>query len=100
MSLKGLFPAVSGPQTFSQDDVLKFVAEFVVCNDQQSLAIASKPTFQNCLAAMQPASTKADLPSTHDVSNYVHNKFVLFIKKLKDELQVMSFNAVFIFLPF
>ncbi|KAF9226875.1 hypothetical protein BS17DRAFT_697130 [Gyrodon lividus] len=100
MSLKGLFPAVSAPQAFSRDNVLKSMAEFVVCNDQQSLAIASKPTFRNCLAAMRPASTKADLPSTHDISTYVHNKFILFIKKLKDELQVMSFNAVFIFLPF
>ncbi|KIK81830.1 hypothetical protein PAXRUDRAFT_53714, partial [Paxillus rubicundulus Ve08.2h10] len=42
---------------------------------------------------MQPAITKTDLPLTHDISTYVHNEFIFFIKKLKDKLQAMSFNA-------
>ncbi|KAF9235201.1 hypothetical protein BU15DRAFT_37058, partial [Melanogaster broomeanus] len=71
---------------FSRDDVLKTVAEFVVCDDQ-SLLMVDKPAFRNCLVAMQPAATRADLPSTHDISTFIHNAFISFINDLKSEIQ-------------
>ncbi|KAF9226197.1 hypothetical protein BS17DRAFT_697756, partial [Gyrodon lividus] len=80
------FTKVDGPHVFSRD-VLKSVAEFVVCDDQ-SLAVASKSTFQNCLVAMKPTAENADLPSMHDVSTYIHNSFIEFLGTLKSDLQV------------
>ncbi|KAG1906590.1 uncharacterized protein F5891DRAFT_975363 [Suillus fuscotomentosus] len=66
----------------SREDVLRTVAEFVVCDDQ-SLIIADKPAFRNCLVVMQPNAILADIPSTHDVLAYIHNAFIEFIKGLK-----------------
>ena len=34
-------------------------------------------------------STAADLPSTYDVSTYIHNAFVKFLDKLKGRIQVI-----------
>ncbi|KAG2065558.1 hypothetical protein BDR04DRAFT_1032455, partial [Suillus decipiens] len=73
--------------------VLHAVAEFVVCDDQ-SLAVADKVTFRNCLVAMRPSSTKLDLPSTHDVMTYVHNSFIDFFSKLKSDIQVHFFFQI------
>lgn len=44
---------------------------------------------------MRPNATKADIPSSHDISTFVHNEFVDFIKQLKEEIQVSR-----IFSPF
>ncbi|KIK75895.1 hypothetical protein PAXRUDRAFT_96224, partial [Paxillus rubicundulus Ve08.2h10] len=68
------FQKVEKPQGFSRQNVLHAVAEFVVCDDQ-SLAVANNTGFRNTLVAMQPTATQADLPSTHDVSTYIHNMF-------------------------
>ncbi|KAF8443722.1 hypothetical protein L210DRAFT_861964 [Boletus edulis BED1] len=84
-----MFYCVAGPRSFSREEVLKCVAQFVVCNDQ-SLAVADNAAFRNCLVAMWPNTTKADIPSTHDISVYVHNEFIDFIKQLKVEIQVSS----------
>ncbi|KIM68362.1 hypothetical protein SCLCIDRAFT_74820, partial [Scleroderma citrinum Foug A] len=75
------------PHAFSREVVLKRVAEFVVCDDQ-SLALASKATFRNCLVAMRPSAIQLDLPMTHDICMYIHNAFVDLLKDLKDNIQV------------
>ncbi|KAG2754231.1 hypothetical protein P692DRAFT_20721124 [Suillus brevipes Sb2] len=72
---------------FSRNDVLRTVAEFVVCDDQ-SLAVVNKATFRNCLVAMRPSATKADIPSTHDITVFIHNSFLDFFKQIKSEIQV------------
>lgn len=54
----------------------------------QSLAVANKVTFRNCLVAMRPSATKVDLPTTHDITTYIHNAFISFMQDLKIELQV------------
>lgn len=56
----------------------------------QSLCVADKASFHNCLVAMRPNATKAILPSTHDVTTYIHNAFSAFINSLRDELQVST----------
>ncbi|KAG1859619.1 hypothetical protein DFJ58DRAFT_609671, partial [Suillus subalutaceus] len=67
---------------FSRDSVLCAVAEFIVCDDQ-SLAVANKTTFRNCLVTMRPASTTAELPLTHDITTYIHNAFIKLIESVK-----------------
>jgi hypothetical protein len=39
---------------------------------------------------MRPNSNKADIPTTHAVTSYIHNQFVEFIDKLKETIQVSS----------
>ncbi|KAG9310553.1 hypothetical protein JVU11DRAFT_9102 [Chiua virens] len=88
-----MFQCAPGPCSFSREDVLRRVAQFIVCDDQ-SLAVADKAAFRNCLVAMQPNATKADIPSTHDVSTFVHNEFINFIKQLKVEIQLPSTGRI------
>ena len=38
----------------------------------QSLSVVDKATFQNCLVAMRPRATKADIPSTHNITTFIH----------------------------
>ena len=40
--------------------------------------------------AMRPAATKADIPSAHDVSTFIHNSFIDFFQRLKINIQVSS----------
>ncbi|KAG1778616.1 hypothetical protein EV702DRAFT_967569 [Suillus placidus] len=82
-----MFQGTRTPQEFSKDEVLCAVAEFVVCDDQ-SLAVVNKASFRNCLVAMRPAATKVDIPSMHNVTNYIHNSFVKFFAKFKLDMQV------------
>ena len=56
----------------------------------QPLVIANKASFRNCLVAMRPAATKADIPSAHDVSTFIHNSFIDFFQRLKTNIQVSS----------
>ena len=37
---------------------------------------------------MRPNTMKGDLPSVHDISNYINNKFIKFLKELKATIQV------------
>ncbi|KIK95567.1 hypothetical protein PAXRUDRAFT_140369 [Paxillus rubicundulus Ve08.2h10] len=91
-NLDGTVQILPGAQASSRDDILKTVTKFVVCDDQ-SLLVVDKSAFRNCLVAMRPAATRADLPSTHDISIFIHNTFVSFINNLKSEIQVMiKFN--------
>ncbi|KAH8999021.1 hypothetical protein EDB83DRAFT_2238045 [Lactarius deliciosus] len=54
----------------------------------QSLAVADKALFWNCLVAMRPKLISKDLPSTHNVMRYIHNKFVQWLQELKDNIMV------------
>ena len=92
---------------FSRDDVLRAVAEFIVCNNQvsccseswvegtyivwQSLAVANKPAFRNCLVTMHPNANKADIPSSHTILTFIHNSFIDFLQNLKSRIQVSLF---------
>jgi hypothetical protein len=51
--------------------------------------VADKARFRNCLVSMRPNTNKADLPTAHDVSLYIHNAFVNHLKELKEEIQVI-----------
>ncbi|KAF8495282.1 hypothetical protein F5888DRAFT_1590632, partial [Russula emetica] len=68
------FETVKGPLEFTRKGVLHAVARFVACDDQ-ALAVANKAMFRNCLVAMRPKAKTLDLPSTHDVTKYIHNKW-------------------------
>ncbi|KAG2352169.1 hypothetical protein BDR07DRAFT_1314957 [Suillus spraguei] len=91
--IDGLFQKAEKKQEFSRDSVLHAVAEFIVCDDQ-SLVVANKTTFRNCLVAMHPASTTAELPSTHDIKTYIHNAFIKLIESVKADIQVSFFIHV------
>jgi hypothetical protein len=52
--------------------------------------MASKASFRNCLVAMRPKAMIVDLPSTHDVSKYIHNKFVEWLTDLKMQIRVSN----------
>ena len=88
---------------FTRDGALDAIAMFVVCNDQvqklhmertscwnywQALAVVEDPAFHNCLTAMRPTTTRNDLPSTHNTVVHIHNEFVAWLTKLKDNIQV------------
>ncbi|KAN0081297.1 hypothetical protein V8E55_008921, partial [Tylopilus felleus] len=87
-TLDTMFPCTPSPHTFSREEVLRRVAQFIVCDDQASVA------FRNCLVAMQPNATKADVPSSHDITTFIHNEFISFIKQLKVEIQSLSTGRV------
>lgn len=91
------------PEKFKRENVLHRVAQFIVITAQvtrqrltasmiahilQPLATADDLTFQNCLTTMKPDATKADIPSTHEVSTHIHNEFVAWLKSLKEEIRV------------
>jgi maltodextrin utilization protein YvdJ len=61
------------------------------------LVVADKALFRNCLVIMRPKTTKNDLPSTHDVSVYIHNRFVDQLKLLKKEILVSTTFMIFKF---
>ena len=54
----------------------------------QSLAVANKASFRNCLVSMRPKSITKDIPSTHNVATYIHNQFVERLKELKGDILV------------
>ena len=56
----------------------------------QALALAKKLIFCNCLVTMRPKTTQKDLPSRHDIEVYIHNKFVAWLKTLKDNILVSN----------
>ncbi len=39
---------------------------------------------------MRPKSTKDDLPSTHEIGNYIHNEFCTFMEETKAAI-IVSF---------
>ncbi|KAG1751562.1 uncharacterized protein EDB91DRAFT_1045528, partial [Suillus paluster] len=53
--------------------------------------LLNKATFRNCLVAMQPAAMKANIPSAHDITTYIHNAFLDFFVQLKSDIQVNDF---------
>ncbi|KAF8222375.1 hypothetical protein L208DRAFT_1214030, partial [Tricholoma matsutake] len=73
------------PTQFTQEGLLDAISKFIACDDQ-SLAVASKASFRNCLIIMRLKTIIPDLPSTHTVSDYIHNQFVAQLKKLNTEI--------------
>jgi hypothetical protein len=43
---------------------------------------------------MRPKSTTHDLPSSYDVKTHIHNEFVRYMKKLKEEICVSNFTTL------
>ncbi|KAG6906426.1 hypothetical protein DXG01_014018 [Tephrocybe rancida] len=80
------FNVVKGPAEFTRLGVLESVAKHTAV-DNQALILADKISFRNCLTSMRPKSKSADLPSTHDVSVYIHNAFVMTLDKLKADIE-------------
>jgi hypothetical protein len=96
------------PNQFMRDGAVQAIAQFVVCDDQvwwnvanvveslscwwfqQVLAVVEKPVFRNCLTTMRPTTMGKDLPSTHNVVVYIHNEFVAWLKKLKNDILVSN----------
>ena len=58
------------------------------------MAVADKSLVRNCLINMRPKTTIKELPSTHDVSVYIHNRFVDQLKLLKNEISVSTMLLV------
>ena len=58
----------------------------------KALAVAGKDLFRNCLVAMKPKAVRNDMPSTHDVTTYIHNQFVKWLKELKSDILVSFLN--------
>jgi len=65
--------------------------------DGQALAVAGKTTFYNCLVAMRPKAGTLDLPSTHDITTYIHNEFVEWLTKLKVDITVSNYQGYAIY---
>ncbi|KAF8239820.1 hypothetical protein L208DRAFT_1235682 [Tricholoma matsutake] len=76
-----------GPIEFTHNGVLDAVSQFVVY-DNQSLAMANKALFCNCLVSMRPKSITKDILSTHNVTTYIHNQFVEWLEELKGDILV------------
>ncbi|KAM6503160.1 hypothetical protein JOM56_000103, partial [Amanita muscaria] len=86
-TLDGKFTTLTMPTEFTRDAIQVAVAQFVVCDDQ-SLAVASKTTFRNCLVTMRPKTRTSELPTMHDITTYIHNMFVKHLEDLKAAFQV------------
>jgi hypothetical protein len=57
---------------------------------EKALAVAGKNLFRNCLVAMRPKAVRLDMPSTHDITTYIHNQFVVWLKELKTDILVST----------
>ena len=65
---------------------------FVVLRMEKALAVAGKNAFRNCLVAMRPKAVRQDIPSTHEVTTYIHNEFVEWLIQLKSDIFVSLLN--------
>ncbi|KAF8060907.1 hypothetical protein FPV67DRAFT_1423100 [Lyophyllum atratum] len=81
------FPKLNAPKEFTRAGVLRAVAIHVACDDQ-ALLLADKVSFRNCLVSMRPEAKRADLPSSHDIRNFIHNAFVDRLNELKQDIEV------------
>ena len=52
------------------------------------LALADNTAFQNTLISMRLKSTSFNILIAHDVKVHLHNKFVSYMKGLKEEIKV------------
>jgi hypothetical protein len=86
-NLDGAIEKRVGPRQFTCKGALDAIAKHIVCNDQ-ALALADDVTFRNCLVSMRPRATKADIPSTHDIMQYIHNEFVALLRCFKTDISV------------
>lgn len=60
----------------------------------KSLAVADKAAFRNCLVSMRPKAVRQDIPSTHQVTTYIHNEFVKWLNVLKSDILVSLYQYV------
>ncbi|KAJ3714781.1 hypothetical protein C8R42DRAFT_551351, partial [Lentinula raphanica] len=74
-----------GPEKFSKALALEHVTKFVVCTDQP-FHTAGNLFFRNSLVAMRPFTKSKELPSVHQVTDYLHNEFVRTMKEKKAEI--------------
>ncbi|KAF8478745.1 hypothetical protein DFH94DRAFT_619600, partial [Russula ochroleuca] len=88
-NLNGIVQKVTGPGEFTRTALQHAVTQFIACDDQ-SLAVANKATFCNCLVAMRPKTIKADLPTTYNVMSHLHNEFVGWLQQLKADIEVLE----------
>ncbi|KAF8236928.1 hypothetical protein L208DRAFT_1217724, partial [Tricholoma matsutake] len=86
-TLHGFVRKQVGPIVYMHENVLHVVTQFVAV-DNQSLSVANKMTFQNCLVTMRLKSMLQDLPTTHDIVNHLHNKFVKWLAQLKEDIDI------------
>ncbi|KAI0278183.1 hypothetical protein BC826DRAFT_927201, partial [Russula brevipes] len=73
--------------SFTREGLCHAVTQFIACDDQ-SLAVANKVLFRNCLVLMRPKTLLADLPTTSDIMAHLHNEFVIQIRQLKADIEV------------
>jgi hypothetical protein len=86
-TLDGKIERIAIPSAFTREGIVEAIAKHIVCDDQ-ALSLADKATFRNCMVAMRPRTTATDLPSTHDVTIFIHNQFISLVKTLKEEILV------------
>ncbi|KIK00943.1 hypothetical protein K443DRAFT_36310, partial [Laccaria amethystina LaAM-08-1] len=86
-TLDGFVEKQAGSVVYTRENTLHAVTQFVAVDDQ-SLSIANKTMFRNCLVAMRPKSRLHDLPTTHDIVNHLHNEFVRWLAQLKEDIDV------------
>jgi len=55
---------------------------------QQSLVVANKTVFWNCLVIMRLKTLLVDLPRTHDITVHLRNEFVTWIKHLNADIEM------------
>ena len=72
------------------DQVSTYRYAKLCANTSQSLRLHNKAIFHNKLVAMRP-TTKKEIPSAHEVSMYIHNKFVEWLKDMKNDILIRSF---------
>lgn len=99
-----VFNRPEAPDTaFTRDGILHTVAQFVACDDQVSelhsitaythlgnkaFAVASNKLFRNCLVSMRPKTKLSELPSSHDIGVYIHNKCAKWLTQLQKDITV------------
>ncbi|KAF5382025.1 hypothetical protein D9615_004467 [Tricholomella constricta] len=80
------FVKAKTPKEFSREEVVASVTRHIAI-DNQALMLADKISFRNVLVSMRPIAKKADLPTSTDVRNHLHNSFVERLKELKAAIE-------------
>ena len=96
-------------EVFTQKVVLHAVAQFIACNDQvsmmqsqktvqyllvtvllQAFAVANNKLIKNSHVSMWPKTKTSDIPSTHNVSIYIHNGCMKWLKQTQEDITVST----------
>lgn len=62
-------------------------------SEKKSLAVANNAAFRNCLISMRPKAVRQDIPSTHQVTTYIHNEFVKWLTEMKSDILVSLYQT-------